>query len=127
MDSARRNPPKSLRKPSLTVVFPAYNEEEVVEGAVRLALRDLAPLASDLEVLVVDDASTDRTRAIAESLAREDPRVRVLSHEKNRTLGGTLRTGLANARHEFVLYSDVDLPFDLSEVDRAFRAMEYSG
>ncbi len=123
----RRIRPQIPRRPSLSVVFPAYNEEDYVAGAVRLALRDIAPLVSDLEVLVVDDASRDRTRAIAESIAREDPRVRVLSHETNRTLGGTIRTGFANARHEFVLYSDIDLPFDLAEVARALRAVEYAG
>jgi glycosyltransferase involved in cell wall biosynthesis len=127
MEPVRRNRPKSLRRPSLTVLFPAHNEEDYVAGAIRLALRDLAPLVSELEILVVDDASTDRTRPIAESIAREDPRVRVLAHERNRTLGATLRTGFANARQEFVLYSDIDLPFDLSEVARAFRAIEYAG
>ncbi|HET7746078.1 MAG TPA: glycosyltransferase family 2 protein, partial [Vicinamibacteria bacterium] len=88
----------------------------------REALRDAHP---DFEIVIVDDASTDRTRAIAEELARADPRVRVVHNERNRTLGGALKAGYAAAAKDFVFYTDADLPVDLQELPRAVRLLEY--
>ena len=81
--------------------------------------------AADHEIIIVNDASTDRTGELADALAREDPRIKVVHHAKNRKLGGTLRSGYAVATKELVLYSDADLPFDFQEVDRAVRLLEY--
>jgi glycosyltransferase involved in cell wall biosynthesis len=115
----------ALPSASVSVVFPMYNEEEYVERAVRAARSALEDLGADFEILVVNDASTDRTGERAEALAREDPRVRVVHNERNRTLGGTLRRGYALATKDLVLYSDADLPFDFREVGRAIYLLEY--
>jgi glycosyltransferase involved in cell wall biosynthesis len=101
------------------------NEEAYVERAVAAAREGVSAVAEEWEILIVDDASTDRTAALAEGLARGDPRLRVLRHARHRGLGATLRTGYAAARHELVLYSDADLPFDFQEVPRAVRLLEY--
>ena len=58
-------------------------------------------------------------------MAREDPHIKVVHHPKNRKLGGSLRSGYAVATKELVLYSDADLPFDLLEIERAVRLLEY--
>jgi glycosyltransferase involved in cell wall biosynthesis len=111
--------------PTISVVFPMYNEEAYVRRAVAAAGQALAEVNPDHEIIVVDDASTDGTAAIAEELARADPRIRVLRHATNRTLGGTLRSGFAAATKELVLYTDADLPFDLFELPRAVRILEF--
>jgi len=100
------------------------NEEEYVQRALTAAREELSGLG-EIEVLVVDDGSTDRTREIAEEISREDPRVRVLSRPERRGLGGALRAGYAAARGDLVLYSDADLPFDFREVARAVRLLDY--
>jgi glycosyltransferase involved in cell wall biosynthesis len=111
-------------RPRLTFFFPAYNEEENVAETVRRALDDVGPLVDgSIEVLVVDDGSTDRTRAIGEELAAADPRVRVHS-QPNRGYGGALRAGFANARGELIGFSDGDLQFDLAEMDRLLRRLD---
>jgi glycosyltransferase involved in cell wall biosynthesis len=105
-------------RPRLTFFFPAYNEEENVEATVERALADIGPLVDgSLEVLVVDDGSTDRTPQLADALAAANPAVRV-HHQPNRGYGGALKAGFANARGELVCFSDGDLQFDLREMAR---------
>jgi glycosyltransferase involved in cell wall biosynthesis len=113
------------RPPSISVVFPMYNEEAYLHRAVRAARAALAEVTPDHEIVIVDDASTDRTGALADELARADPRIRVVHNERNRRLGGTLRAGYAVATKDLVVYTDADLPFDLQELGRAVRLLEY--
>ncbi|HEY3484290.1 MAG TPA: glycosyltransferase family 2 protein, partial [Ilumatobacteraceae bacterium] len=77
----------------------------------------------DYELIVVDDASTDGTAEIADKLAANDPHIRVVHHGKNRKLGGAMKSGFAAATGDLVLYTDADLPFDMSELPRAVRLM----
>jgi glycosyltransferase involved in cell wall biosynthesis len=110
--------PASAPRPRLTFFFPAYNEEENVESTVERALADIGPLVGgSLEVLIVDDGSTDRTPELADALAASHPEVRV-HHQPNRGYGGALKAGFANARGELVCFSDGDLQFDLKEMHR---------
>ena len=122
-----------LRSPHfglLTVFFPMWNEEEYIEralGAAREACRMLmdAGEIGDYELLVIDDASSDATGAIADRIAAADPHVRVVHHPKNRKLGGSLKTGFTEARGDLVLYTDADLPFDMDEVQKACRLLRH--
>lgn len=96
----------------LTVVIPAYNEEKGIEVIVNRVLAvkdDLKKVQVDeMELLVVNDGSRDRTREIAEEISRRDPCVRVISHPKNRGYGAALKTGFAMARGELVGFLDAD-------------------
>lgn len=111
-------------RPSISLVVPMYNEEENIEHAIGVATRALDEFASRHEVVIVDDASTDRSAEIVRRLAAQDPRIRMLHHERNQRLGGTLRDGFAAASLELILYMDADLPFDPREIGRAISAME---
>jgi glycosyltransferase involved in cell wall biosynthesis len=104
-------------RPRLTFFFPAYNEEENIEQTVAKALAEIGPLVPSIEVLAVDDGSTDRTPELADALAAGDPRVRV-RHQPNRGYGGALKAGFENARGELICFSDGDLQFDLREMSR---------
>jgi glycosyltransferase involved in cell wall biosynthesis len=115
----------TMKPPSVSLVFPAWNEEEYVERAVARALVVLARITTDYEIVIVDDASTDRTWEILQALARRHPQLRVVRHGVNQKLGGSLRTLFAMASKDVVVYSDIDLPFDLNEVERAIRLMQY--
>src|SRR3954453_8632692 len=113
---------------SLTFMFPMWNEEEMILRTVAAAretgdrLIDEGEL-NDYEILIIDDASTDSTGVIADELAAANPRMRVVHHEVNRKLGGTVRTGFAEARGDVVLYTDGDMPFDLADLGKALRLM----
>jgi glycosyltransferase involved in cell wall biosynthesis len=109
-------------RPALTFFFPAYNEEANIERTVAVALEAIGPLVGSLEVLAIDDGSTDRTPELADALAAADPRVRVV-HQANRGYGGALKAGFANARGELIAFSDGDLQFDLAELKRLLDRM----
>src|SRR3954447_18220453 len=113
---------------SLTLFFPMWNEEEMIQRTVEAAREVGDDLVAEgeigtYEILHVDDASTDATGKIADELAHADPRVRVIHHPENRNLGGSVRTGLAEATSELVLYTDADMPFDLADLGKALRLM----
>lgn len=118
---------KPTVKQGVSLVIPMYNEELNIEHAVAAARVALEKHAGDWEIIIVDDASTDASPRIVARLAAEDPRVRVLRHDKNRKLGGTLRTGFGAATKELVFYMDADIPFDPDVLGRAIRAMELTG
>jgi glycosyltransferase involved in cell wall biosynthesis len=109
--------PRPSNRPRLTFFFPAYNEEENIARTVELALSQIGPLVPSIEVLAIDDGSTDRTPQLADELAAADPRVRV-HHQPNRGYGGAIKAGFAEARGELICFSDGDLQFDLREMSR---------
>ena len=78
---------------------------------------------ADYELIIIDDKSTDRTPEIADAMAAADPHVRVIHHDRNRKLGGSMKTGFAAATGDLVLYTDADLPFDMDELPRAVRLL----
>jgi glycosyltransferase involved in cell wall biosynthesis len=100
----------------VSIVLPAYNEEENLAEAVREAIAAAEPVSRRQEIIVVDDGSHDATAAIAAGLARMDGRVRLVRHEHNRGYGWAVRSGIAAARMDWVLLTDADLQFDLRQL-----------
>jgi len=102
--------------PSISIVFPAFNEEDNVERAVHSALECFQPYFNNIEIIVVDDGSTDATRARLDGLAKRVPQVVAKHHVVNRGYGAALRTGIESAHNELIFFSDSDLQFDLAEI-----------
>ena len=100
--------PTPLEDPLLTVVVPAYNEEAFVAEAIGRVLAQ----PWRLEVILVDDGSTDRTLEALEELADAHDAVRLLRHPVNRGKGAALRTGFEAATGEVVIVQDADLEYD---------------
>ena len=114
-----------MTRQSLSLFFPAWNEEAHVERAVTRAIKVLQRLTDDWEIVIVNDASTDRTQEIAFELTQKHRQVRLINHPTNTRLGGAVKTGLATSTKDVIIYSDIDLPFDLDEIARALHLMEY--
>ena len=91
--------------PGVTVLIPAYNEEAVIAISVAAALAADYP---EIEVLVLDDGSTDATEAAALAASAGDPRCRVIRDPVNRGKADQLNIGLEQARHELVAVTDAD-------------------
>ena len=111
--------PARLKLPSLSFVFPMYNELGNIERCVTEALATGYKMTDDLEIVVVDDCSTDGCGALADELATRHPEMKVVHHAKNRKLGGTLQTGFATAAKDWVLYIDSDLPIQMDDALQA--------
>ena len=93
---------------TLSVVIPVYNEARTVSAVIERVLK--AAVALPREIIVVDDASTDGTRQVLQSLPPGE--IRLVLHEANRGKGAAIRTGVAHATGDIVLIQDADLEYD---------------
>ena len=100
---------------SLSLVLPAFNEEANIGEVVREALALLPRFADPFEIIVVDDGSRDRTAEIVADLARQDPRVRLIQHGRNRGYGAALVSGFNATSGDFVMFMDADRQFDIND------------
>ena len=99
-------------QPRLSLVMPAFNEEATIARSLERCLAQ--PFV--LEVIVVDDGSTDKTVAILEAI--DDPRVRVIQHPTNRGKGAAIRTGITAATGGYVGIQDADLEYDPADLGK---------
>jgi glycosyltransferase involved in cell wall biosynthesis len=95
----------------LSVIMPVYNEGKTVAQIIKLVLAQ--PVVAEL--IIVDDCSSDDTRAVLQGIASGEPRIRLFAHQVNQGKGAALRTGIAEARAEIVVIQDADLEYDPAE------------
>lgn len=118
---ARNDDGPLARTPSVSVVVPAFNEEAVLSSCVNSILQSGY---TDLEVIIVDDGSTDSTADLGRDLAASDERVSYV-YQTNAGKGAALNNGYAHSTGEFIMFVDADsvfTPATVPEMLRAFRA-----
>ncbi len=101
---------------SLSIILPAYNEEQVIASTLNTVLKALTGRITDFEVIIVNDGSKDGTEAIVASIARLDPHVRLISHKVNQGYGVALVDGFAAATKELTFFMDSDGQFDIDDL-----------
>ncbi len=111
------------RLPSLSVFFPCFNEAANIPLFVQEALAELPKLADQFEIIIVDDGSRDGSGAVADTVATQDARIRVVHHQTNQGYGAALRTGFATAKYEWVFFTDGDLQF---RIDQLVKFLPYA-
>jgi glycosyltransferase involved in cell wall biosynthesis len=99
-------------RPCLSVVIPAYNEQDTLRDVVEKVMR----LPVTLEVIVVDDCSQDTTPGLIADLARTYPNLRSIRHQRNRGKTAAVETGIAASCGDIVIVQDADLEYDPTEI-----------
>lgn len=111
----------------LSVFFPAYYDEKNIDKVVNKAVQVLEELQlKDYEITIIEDGSPDKTAEVADRLAEQHPKVKVVHHEKNKGYGATLWEGFTTARFEYVFYTDGDNQFDLDELKKFVALIPFS-
>ena len=101
---------------SISVFFPAHNEQDNIGALTEKTVQVLTPLVDDFEILIINDGSKDKTREIADQLSEKYPQVRAIHHEINRGYGGAVKTGIASCTKDWIFFTDGDGQFDIAEI-----------
>lgn len=116
----------SESRPTFSIIIPVFNEAENIRPLIESILEIVGNHPEFLEIILVDDGSTDATVPVINKFRRSDGRIRLARHHRNHGLGAAIRTGLEASKGDLVLYTDADLPFDfrlipklISQADQA--------
>jgi glycosyltransferase involved in cell wall biosynthesis len=103
----------------LSVLMPVYNEKKTLNDILdRVLAVPLPPAIRTIEIVAVDDGSSDGSRDILQQRAKADPRIRAVLHEKNQGKGAALRTAIREARGDIAVFQDADLEYDPNDYAR---------
>lgn len=129
-----------MRKPSISIFFPFFNDWGTVGSLVGLAISTVKKLTDDWEVIIVNDGSEVEDRkalgAIVEILNikykisnikntdKKSKRVIIIDHQKNRGYGGALRSGFSSATKDLIFYTDCDAQYDPRELSKLYEKLK---
>ncbi len=109
-----------IKDNGLTIVLPVYNEKDVIERIILDVHAYTARLVSDLEIIAVNDGSTDGTREILDRVSRSLPNLKVISHGRNIGYGGALVSGIKAAEKPWILLMDSDGQMQIGSLQAAW-------
>src|SRR6266480_1360342 len=110
-----------MSAPSVSIVLPTHNGSQYLERAVQSCLEQTF---TDLELIIVDDCSTDRTPQIIAEFAAQDSRIRPVRHEINRRLPGALNTGFAMSRGRYLTWTSDDNLYRPNAIETMVSALD---
>ncbi len=111
----------------LSVFLPAYNEEKMLAKTTQGVDEVLKKIANDYEIIIVDDGSKDKTGEIADKLASQNKKIKVIHHLVNRGYGAAVKSGLYTARFPWVVLIDADGQFDFGEIINLLKKLRDLG
>ena len=120
--------PVARRDVTLSVIMPVYNERYLVGAMLNQLVNLEVEGVSDLEIIIVDDGSTDGTLGILEEFAASSPgRFKLIKHETNRGKGAAVRKGIEAATGDLIVFQDADLEYDPADFSRMVRPFLVDG
>lgn len=111
------NSDKEDKVTKLSIIIPSFNEEKTLKECVKRVMK-ITDESLFLEIIIVDDCSSDGSLSVARELESKHPEILVLHHEKNQGKGAALRTGFQKATGDFVAVQDADLEYDPMDLKR---------
>ncbi len=116
---------KLILDPTYSIVVPAYNESARLGGSLEKILSYLAEQgwSAEVEVIVVNDGSSDDTAEIVLRLAKNNPALRLVENPGNRGKGYSVRNGMLQARGRVLIFSDADLSSPIEELPKLLKAL----
>jgi glycosyltransferase involved in cell wall biosynthesis len=105
---------------TLSVVIPCFNEEKTIDDLVKRVL-SAERFDLDLEIIIVDDKSQDRSLEKAQSLRDDNPEIKLIEHDVNQGKGAAMRTGFENTTGDIVIVQDADLEYDPGEYSKLLK------
>lgn len=100
----------------LSVFFPCYNEEKNIEATVDKAVKVLEKTAKKWEIIIVNDGSKDKTGDVALKIQKKYSGIKIVTHSPNRGYGAAFKSGLYNAKYQWIGFTDSDGQFDFAEI-----------
>jgi len=111
----------------LSVFLPAYNEEKMLAKTTKNVDEILRKTATDYEIIIINDGSQDKTGEIADKLASQNKKIKVIHHHLNRGYGAAVKSGLYAAHFPWVVLIDADGQFDFKEIDKFLNKQKETG
>ncbi|MEI8067699.1 MAG: glycosyltransferase family 2 protein [Candidatus Shapirobacteria bacterium] len=109
----------------LSVFFPCYNEEKNIKNTVQKTIPILKENAQKWEIILINDGSRDNTAKVLEEIRKEYPtQIKIITHNPNRGYGASLKSGLYNAKYQWIAFTDADGQFDFTEVTKLIKQQQ---
>ncbi|MDP8265778.1 MAG: glycosyltransferase family 2 protein [Candidatus Aceula meridiana] len=105
-----------MEKISLSVIIPAYNEQDLIQETITQIDTFLSQNFADYEIIIVDDGSQDETYKRCAALLENFPRLKLLKNEENRGKGFSIKKGVLEASSDLIMFSDADLSTPIEEI-----------
>lgn len=107
---------------SISVIIPAFNEEEDIERAIKIVARIISDCKLDYEIIVVNDGSTDSTGQKIAKCMKKNRRIKIVTHEKNQGFGLTIRDGIQASRKTYITGFPADIDYSLDTLEDLINA-----
>ena len=112
-------------RPSISLFFPVYNDENTIENMVLKSIKVLEDLTDKFEIIIINDCSPDNSGAIADALAIKYDFVKVIHHDFNKGYGAAIQTGFRNVNFEWVCFTDGDDEYDVNDLKKMIKLHNY--
>lgn len=115
----------TMNRPDISLSFPVYNDENTVRIVADRALKLLAEVADNYEVIIVDDGSPDSSGAIADQLAAEHEKITAIHHIENKGYGAAMKTGISASQYDIICMIDGDNEYDVFDLKKMLAVRDY--